>query len=116
MAVFCKQTWGRLPNAAARSRHCNDLLSCHLVSPCAVASAKTQPNALSHPGMVCPSLPVKPDVPGCFMASRQVARSHQDQQAMSNEILGDLQPNFLVGPGDKSDGFVLHDDFMWLSK
>jgi hypothetical protein len=53
---------------------------------------------------------VRPDLPRRSLASSQIARPHQNGEAVSGEILGDLETDPLVGPSNQGDGLVLHDD------
>jgi hypothetical protein len=47
---------------------------------------------------------------GGLLAARQVARTDQDGEILRGQILGDLETDPLIGPGDEGDGFVLHDN------
>ncbi len=57
---------------------------------------------LERPGVVF-------DRPGRRLAAREIARSHQHGETVACQILRDLKTDSLIGPGDQSDGFVLHD-------
>src|SRR5262249_35803591 len=51
---------------------------------------------------------------GCLISPRIVARTDQDSEVLRGQLLCDLEADPLICPGDQSDRFVLHSNFLFL--